>query len=52
MTKERDTVIVAVRIKKDLLDRVMQRIARRKVSRNGWLIRAILQGLRSHKRRS
>ncbi len=46
--KERDTVILPVRIKKDLMLEVNQKVSRKKVSRNSWLIWAIRQGLRSH----
>ena len=48
--KERDTVILAVRIKKELLNSVQQRVSKRKVSRNSWIIWAIKEGLRSHRR--
>ena len=48
MAKERDTVILAVRIKKDLMSEVNQKVARKKMSRNSWMLWAIRQGLRSH----
>ncbi len=47
--KERDTVILPVRIKKPLLDKVHERVIKRKVSRNSWVLKAIQEGLRSHK---
>jgi len=49
--KERDTVILPVRIKKTLMEEVKWRVASRKVSRNSWIIRAIKEGLRSHKKK-
>jgi len=49
--KERDTVIIAIRIKKALSKEVKQRIGNRKVSRNSWLIWTIKEGLRSHKKK-
>ena len=49
--KERDTVIIAIRIKKALLDKVKERVAQKKVSRNSWVNWAITQGLRSHKKK-
>ncbi len=49
--KERDTVILPVRIKKDLMAEVDQRVSNKKQSRNSWLIWAINQGLRSHKKK-
>lgn len=49
--KERDTVILPVRIKKDLFSQVKERVANLSVSRNSWIIWAIKQGLRSHKKK-
>jgi len=49
--KERDTEIVAIRIKKKLLAQVAQRVTNKKVSRNSWVNWAVTQGLRSHKRK-
>lgn len=49
--KERDTIILPTRIKKDLLPRIEIAVAKsRKKSRNAWLIWAIEQGLRPHSR--
>jgi len=48
MPKERDTVILPVRIKKVLLEQVHEKVLKRKVSRNSWLIGAIKEGLRPH----
>ncbi len=49
--KKRDTTILAVRIKNDLLAQVIEKVAKKGVSRNSWLLWAIRQGLRSHPRR-
>ena len=49
--KERDTAILSVRIKKGLLAQVAQRVANKKVSRNSWIIWAVVQGLRSHRKK-
>jgi len=43
--KERDTVILAVRIKKTLLERVNEKV---KGSRNGWVIKMLNEGLRKY----
>ena len=51
-TGTRDTVILPVRIKKDLLKRLNEKVTRKRVSRNSWMIWAILNGLRSHKKRT
>ena len=48
--KERDTSILPVRIKKDLLAEVEDMVFKRGVSRNSWVIRAIKEGLRKHTR--
>lgn len=49
--KERDTIILAVRIKKTLMDEVDQKVSNKKISRNSWMIRAIKEGLRPHTRK-
>ena len=49
--KERDTDILAVRIKKTLLSEVKEKVTRKKVTRNGWIIGCIKEGLRLHKKR-
>ena len=51
MGKERDTTILPVRIKKDLLAEVEQRVVKKKVSRNSWVIKAIKEGLRKHSKK-
>lgn len=50
--KERDTAILPVRIKKTLLSEVEQKVAKKGVSRNSWLIWSIKQGLRKHERQN
>ncbi len=49
--KERDTKIIPVRAKITLSDAVDQRVIKLGVSRNSWIIRAINEALRPHKRR-
>jgi hypothetical protein len=47
--KERDTVILPVRIKKILLTEINEKVCTsRQKSRNAWVIWAITQGLRKH----
>jgi len=46
MNKERDTVMLPVRIKKVLIAEVKDRIAKTKGSRNSWVIKAIQERLR------
>jgi len=48
---KRDTVILPVRIKKDLIAQVNERVARKGVSRNSWVIKYIIEGLRPHKKK-
>jgi len=45
---KRDTVILPVRIKRTMLGDIENRVSRKKVSRNSWMIWAIKEGLRSH----
>ena len=47
----RDTDILAVRIKKALLSEVKDKVTRKKVTRNSWVIGCIKEGLRLHKKR-
>ena len=47
--KERDTVILPVRIKKSLDAAIKERVTKKGVSRNSWVIKALKNGLRSHK---
>lgn len=48
---ERDTVILPVRIKKTLMTEIDRNLkSTKQVSRNAWLIWAIKQGLRSHRK--
>jgi len=50
--KERDTVIIPIRIKKHLIPKITQAVEiSRKPTRNSWLIWAIGLGLRPHKKR-
>ncbi len=49
--KERDTAILSVRIKKDLLSEVQVRTTKLKISRNSWVIKAIEERLREHTKR-
>ena len=50
--KERDTVIIPIRVKKKLVSQMTLAIVRsKKPSRNAWLIWAIQMGLRKHKAR-
>ena len=47
--KERDTIILPVRIKKDLMAEVDEQVPKaRQKSRNSWVIWCIKQGLRKH----
>jgi len=48
--KERATVILTARIPKALNERLLMKTAALGKSRNAWLIWAIEQGLRCHKR--
>jgi len=49
--KERDTVILPVRIKKDLMAEVEEQVPKTKQkSRNAWVIWAIKLGLRDHRK--
>lgn len=49
--KERDTAILAVRIKKTLLAEIARKVAIiKQPSRNAWMTWAIKQGLRRHKK--
>ena len=49
MKKERDTVILSLRIPKDLLAKVNDKVARSDYrSRNAWLLSVIKEGLRNH----
>ena len=51
MAKERNTIIVAVRIKKELYAHVLDAVKTSKqLTRNAWLNWAIQQGLRRHKK--
>ncbi len=43
---------MAVRIKKYLLAQLEDRVDRKGVSRNSWVIKAIKEGLRPHKRKT
>lgn len=48
---ERDTVIIPIRVKKTLVEQIKQGVTKsKKPSRNAWLIWAIEQGLRSHRK--
>ena len=49
--KERDTIILPVRIKKSLFVRVELKVKSKKVSRNSWVNQAIEERLRSHKKK-
>ena len=50
--KPRDTLIIAVRIKKDLLPLIDEKVARsKKPSRNSWINWRLLGGLREHRRK-
>ncbi len=50
--KERDTVILPVRIKKNILAEVNETVPKSKQkSRNAWLNWAIKNGLRPHRRK-
>ena len=50
--KERDTVILPVRIKKTLMAEVEEQVPKTKhKSRNAWVIWCIKNGLRPHKRK-
>ena len=46
--KERDTVILPVRIKKVLFKRVNEKVAKKGCSRNSWMNKAVEEGLRPH----
>lgn len=49
--KERDTVILSIRIPKELLPQINEKVAKSKYdTRNSWFIWAIRQGLRNHRR--
>ena len=49
MKKERDTVILSLRIPKDLLAKVNDKVAQgNHKSRNAWLLSVIKEGLRDH----
>lgn len=52
--KERDTVILSIRIPKDLLPQLNERIARSKKykSRNAWILRAVYRSLRTHRKQA
>ncbi len=49
MPKERDTVILPVRIKKTLRDAIDQRVSCIQDSRNAWVTKAIQDRLRNRK---
>jgi len=50
--KERDTLILPVRIKKDLMAEVNEQVPNtRQKSRNAWVIWCIKQGMRDHKKK-
>lgn len=52
MTKERDTEILSVRIKKGLLPLIDEAVAKsRKPSRNAWMNWVIKGGFRKHNRK-
>ena len=46
MRKERDTKIVALRIKKPMVERIKTKLAKVKLSRNAWIISLIEKGLK------
>ncbi len=48
--KERDTVILSIRVKKSLIPKIAEAIRKsRQPTRNSWLNWAIDNGLRSHR---
>ena len=49
---ERDTIILPVRIKKNLISRVDEKVKPKGISRNSWVIKCINEGLRSHTKRA
>jgi len=50
--KERDTVILPVRVKKELYSQIDQAVKRsRQPSRNAWMVRLIKEGLRPHRKK-
>ena len=50
--KERDTVIIPIRVKKSLIPEMLTAIKKsRKPSRNAWLNWAIIQGMRKHNKK-
>ena len=49
--KKRDTKIIPVRAKITLSDAIDQRVIKLGVSRNSWIIKAIKEALRPHRRK-
>ena len=50
--KERDTVIVPIRVKKDMIPEIVKAVkSSRQPSRNAWLNWAISIGLRKHNKK-
>lgn len=44
----KDSTVLTVRVKNDLVKRIHQRIAKRGCTVNQWLNRVIVEGLRKH----
>lgn len=46
----KDSSILTVRVKNDLVEQIHQKIAKRGCTVNQWLTRVIIEGLRKHQR--